>query len=191
MRKTKIWLREAKIPTQVQVRRPQQQDRSLCSDAHAPPWAGETGREDLGGQRHSCTWLLGPSSQGWAQSHWSRPAPGTPPRWLPLKATPQRAHTLSEWGAPQPSRRILGCRGWGCKAGPPTGPLLPAGPLVLPQLGQPACHSGLCLHREGPPGGGLGKKGGRGGGGPGEEWVTHRSRSPSCQVRLCSHSCVT
>lgn len=44
LRKNKIWLREAKIPTQVQVRRPQQQDRPLCSEAHAPPWAGETGR---------------------------------------------------------------------------------------------------------------------------------------------------
>lgn len=50
MRKTKLWLREAKIPTQVQVRRPQQQDRPLCSEARALPWAGETGREDLGGR---------------------------------------------------------------------------------------------------------------------------------------------
>lgn len=145
----------------------------------------------LRGQRHRCTWLLGRSSQGWAQGHWSRPAPGTPPRWLPLKATPQRAYTLSERGVPQPSRRTLSCRGWGCKAGPPTGTRraspasrapgpAPAGPASLPLRATSVSAPGRPSWRR------VGEEGG-----PGEEGVTHRSSSSGCQVQLCSHSCVT
>lgn len=165
----------------------------MCSEAHAPPRAGEIGREDLGGR--------GTAALGfWGQAAKDGPKvtgaflPRHPSQVAASQGRPRESpHTVRVGCTParQAHPRLQGV-GQGCKAGPPTGTrrAFPASRAPGPAPAGPASLPLRAVSTPGRPSW-RGARGGGGSGGAREEGVTHRGKSPGCQAQLRSHSCVT